>query len=77
MQAPGKAEDMWEESYLDELIKDLGLLENAEERRAFFEDLCTPAELRSMADRWRVARQLETGDSIGPSMKKLVLVRQL
>src|SRR5437762_3280638 len=27
----------------------------------FFTDLCTPAELVSMADRWRVARLLDQG----------------
>jgi TrpR-related protein YerC/YecD len=29
-------------------------LETRAEMRAFLEDLCTPAELEAMADRWRV-----------------------
>ncbi len=36
-------------------------LETAEEVRLFLEDLCTPAELESMVDRWRVAQLLEQG----------------
>jgi len=34
-------------------------LETPEEVRLFLEDLCTPAELESMVDRWRVAQLLE------------------
>jgi len=29
--------------------------------RAFFQDLCTPAELQAMKDRWAVARLLDEG----------------
>jgi TrpR-related protein YerC/YecD len=29
--------------------------------RAFLEDLCTPAEILAMADRWRVAQLLDEG----------------
>jgi len=36
-------------------------LETAGEVRLFLEDLCTPAELESMVDRWRVAQLLEQG----------------
>lgn len=36
-------------------------VETAEEVRLFLEDLCTPAELESMVDRWRVAQLLEQG----------------
>ena len=36
-------------------------LETPEEVRLFLEDLCTPAELESMVDRWRVAQLLEQG----------------
>jgi TrpR-related protein YerC/YecD len=31
------------------------------EVKAFLEDLCTPAELEAMVDRWRVAQLLEQG----------------
>src|SRR6202045_928025 len=36
-------------------------LHTPEEVRAFFRDLCTPAELQAMADRWAVVEQLERG----------------
>jgi TrpR-related protein YerC/YecD len=32
-----------------------------EECRAFLRDLCTPAELQAMADRWAVVRDLQRG----------------
>ena len=36
-------------------------LRSAEECRAFFRDLCTPAELQAMADRWAVVECLGRG----------------
>jgi TrpR-related protein YerC/YecD len=39
---------------LEGLIEALLSLRTAGEARAFLEDLCTPAELEAMADRWRV-----------------------
>ena len=36
-------------------------LESPREVRAFLEDLCTPAELEAMVDRWRVAQLLDQG----------------
>src|SRR4051794_16476249 len=36
-------------------------LESLEDFRKFFKDLCTPAELQSMADRWKVAQLLHEG----------------
>jgi len=36
-------------------------LRSVEECRSFFRDLCTPAELQAMADRWAVALLLERG----------------
>lgn len=44
---------------INELFAALTKLESDGEFRAFFEDLCTPAEIRSMADRWQVARLLK------------------
>ena len=32
------------------------------EAQAFLADLCTPAEIRAMAERWEVARLLDAGD---------------
>ena len=36
-------------------------LQSVEECRAFFKDLCTPAELQALADRWAVVGLLEQG----------------
>ena len=36
-------------------------LRSVEECRAFFRDLCTPAELQAMADRWAVVECLHRG----------------
>lgn len=37
-------------------------LRNADECRAFFRDLCTPAELEAMADRWAVVEHVQRGE---------------
>ena len=34
-------------------------LKNAREVRSFFEDLCTPAELQALVDRWQVVEYLQ------------------
>ncbi len=39
----------------------IAALRDAEEVRAFFRDLCTPAELQAMADRWAVVDYLGKG----------------
>lgn len=36
-------------------------LRTAEECRAFFRDLCTPAEIQALADRWAVVEPLQRG----------------
>jgi len=38
-------------------------LETVEEAEDFFRDLCTPAELQAMTDRWSVVDPLLNGDS--------------
>ena len=38
-------------------------LESAQEVRQFLEDLCTPAEIEAMVDRWRVAQLVNQGYS--------------
>lgn len=46
---------------LPDLMKAISLLDTAEEAEQFFTDLCTPAELESMADRWQVVPLLKQG----------------
>lgn len=43
-----------EDRALDGLIQALLALRAPEEVRAFLRDLCTPAELQALADRWQV-----------------------
>jgi TrpR-related protein YerC/YecD len=38
-------------------------LETAQEVKQFLEDLCTPAEIEAMVDRWRVAQLVNQGYS--------------
>jgi TrpR-related protein YerC/YecD len=39
----------------------IATLRDAAEIRAFLRDLCTPAELQAMADRWAAVEQLQRG----------------
>ena len=43
-----------QKSPLQQLAQAFAVLDNAEQVQAFLQDLCTPAELEAMADRWRV-----------------------
>lgn len=43
------------------LFAAVAALQTADECRAFFKDLCTPAELQAMADRWAVVDWLKKG----------------
>ena len=45
----------------DDLFESLCLLQNKEELKLLMEDLCTPQELRSMSERWRVAQLVSKG----------------
>jgi TrpR-related protein YerC/YecD len=38
-------------------------LETSQEMKQFLEDLCTPAEIEAMVDRWRVAQLVNQGYS--------------
>jgi TrpR-related protein YerC/YecD len=49
------------EANLDMLARVLAALTQAGDVRAFLEDLCTPAELESMCDRWKVVPLLIEG----------------
>ena len=55
------ADDRTESTSLQALAEALAALQRPEDVRAFLEDLCTPAELESMADRWRVVPLLLKG----------------
>ena len=46
---------------LERLIAAMLALRSSEELRAFLGDLCTPAELEAIADRWRVVPLLMEG----------------
>src|SRR5512138_1680717 len=43
------------------LFAAVAALRTPEECRAFFKDLCTPAELQAMADRWAVVEYVQKG----------------
>ena len=43
------------------LLAAVTTLKNVDEARAFFRDLCTPAELQALADRWAVVGLLQQG----------------
>jgi TrpR-related protein YerC/YecD len=45
----------------DRLFRAILAARNIEECRAFFRDLCTPAELQALKDRWAVAELLAEG----------------
>ena len=56
--APSKSEEQLAEAALSRALL---ALETAEEARAFLRDLCTPAELQALVDRWRVVGLLRQG----------------
>jgi TrpR-related protein YerC/YecD len=45
----------------DHLYRAVLALRSVDECRAFFHDLCTPAELQALKDRWAVAELLSDG----------------
>ena len=47
---------------VDDLCSALKSLRSEEEARNFLVDLCTPAEIRALSERWLVARLLNEGD---------------
>ena len=46
---------------IHQLMEAISMLNDQKEALAFFTDLCTPAELESMADRWLVVPLLKKG----------------
>lgn len=55
--------DVANESHLDTLCRVLAALDSPEQLKAFLTDLCTPAELEALTDRWRVVPLLLEGRS--------------
>lgn len=49
------------EERIQALLSVLASLDSIEELQGFMSDLCTPAELRAMADRWCVVKLLASG----------------
>jgi TrpR-related protein YerC/YecD len=56
--APSKSEEQLAEAALGRALL---ALESSDEARAFLRDLCTPAELQALVDRWRVVGLLRQG----------------
>lgn len=56
-----KAQNTLNHSALPDLMHAISLLKDKNEAEQFFTDLCTPAELESMADRWQVIPLLRQG----------------
>lgn len=48
---------------VSELLKALSLIQTAEEAGKFLDDLCTPAEIQALADRWRVVALIKMDKS--------------
>lgn len=46
---------------VQDLAAALVALKDVDEARALLRDLCTPAEVRSLAERWQVAKLLDEG----------------
>ena len=47
---------------LNELCEVLSRIDEADAMRSVLVDLCTPAEMRALAERWRVAQMLADGE---------------
>lgn len=56
-----KTHNTLKHSALLDLMHALSVLKNKDEAMQFFTDLCTPAELEAMADRWQVVPLLRQG----------------
>ena len=55
------ADESWRTDDTNALLDTILRLEDREEAGRFFRDLCTLGELRDMAQRWAVVRQLADG----------------
>ena len=57
--------DDWRTEAAEELLDAIAALSDREEAARFLRDLCTPAELHDLAQRWEVARLLDQGRHYG------------
>lgn len=55
------ADDAGSEQAEQALFEAIAAIRDIEEAKKFFEDLCTPSERQSMADRWRVVLPIKQG----------------
>ncbi|WP_223177135.1 YerC/YecD family TrpR-related protein [Sphingomonas rhizophila] len=53
---------MTEKLPINDLAGALAQLDSAKDVARFLDDLCTPTELRALAERWEVARLLDRGE---------------
>ncbi|MDO4493286.1 MAG: YerC/YecD family TrpR-related protein [Clostridia bacterium] len=60
-----------ENNEVDSLFEAILKLRDTEECYRFFDDLCTIPELKSIAQRWMVARMLDTGATYSDISKEL------
>jgi TrpR-related protein YerC/YecD len=73
---------MKEHNDLQELLQAMISMKNTDDLLAFLKDLCTPQELSSLADRWKVCKLLHEGtmsyreiyDQTGVSLATIVRV---
>lgn len=56
-----KIHGSFKNSALPDLMRAISLIKDEQEAIQFFTDLCTPAELESMSDRWQVVPLLREG----------------
>ena len=55
-----------DKAHADDLYAAILQLQTVEEVESFFFDLCTPAELEGIVDRWRVAQMLVRKNTLPP-----------
>ena len=49
-------------NHVGSLCEALTALETADEAHAFLRDICSPAEIKALAERWRIALLLDAGE---------------
>ena len=68
--------DQIDTTHEDDLFDAILALDSPSEARDFFYDLCTPAELEGLVDRWRVAQMLVKKVPYRKLLKKPMSARQ-